>query len=189
MIVGQCTSSNAISGSFFASVDKTVLRECIARRVVNKEVLWLVDEVLGSFSPGIPLGNVTSQLFANVYLHELDWFVKHQLGMQYYVRYCDDFVIILDDPGQIPGVLQRIDEFLRECLHVHLHPHKISVRTWRQGIDFLGYVLKPHATLVRTKTIRRLLRRANQANISSYLGVLSHADSQELSQVIRLAAL
>lgn len=174
---------------FFASLDTVVLRECITRRVESEEVLWLVDEVLGSFSPGIPLGNVTSQLFANIYLHELDWFVRQQLGVRYYIRYCDDFVVIVDDPAQIPDILRRIDGFVRERLHIELHPHKVSVRTWRQGIDFLGYVLKPHATLVRTKTARRLMRRANQANISSYLGVLSHADSHELSQVLRLAAL
>lgn len=174
---------------FFASVDLAVLRECIAHRIESEEVPWLVDEVLGSFSPGIPLGNVTSQLFTNVYLHELDWFVKQQLGVRHYIRYCDDFVMVLDDPGQIPDILRRIDEFVRERLRIELHPHKVSVRTWRQGIDFLGYVLKPHATLVRTKTARCLVRRATQANINLYLGVLSHADSYELSQVLRLVAL
>jgi len=100
---------------------------------------------------GMPLGNLTSQLIANIYLHELDWFVKQGLRQKHYVRYCDDFIILSQDREQLLDLVPQIGEFLQERLALTLHPHKITVRSWHQGIDFLGYVLKPNCTLLRTR--------------------------------------
>lgn len=154
-----------------------------------------------SNSKGVPIGNLTSQLFANIYLNELDQFVKHKLKVWYYARYTDDFVIISESREYLESLLPPIEEFLKIKLELKLHPDKISIRKFHQGIDFLGYVILPHHRQLRTKTRRRIFkklrRRIDQYNrreitedtltssLQSYLGVLSHADSFQLSQEIK----
>ena len=119
---------------------------------------------------GIPLGNISSQLFANIYLHELDWFMKQSLGVKQYIRYCDDFVIVSSDRAYLESLITPIRNFLKTELKLDLHPSKVSIRSWRQGVDFLGYVLLPHAIVVRTKTQKRVHSKVNANNYSSYLG-------------------
>ncbi|PIP30690.1 hypothetical protein COX25_03400 [bacterium (Candidatus Howlettbacteria) CG23_combo_of_CG06-09_8_20_14_all_37_9] len=92
---------------------------------------------------GMPIGNLTSQLFANIYLNELDQFVKHDLQIKYYLRYCDDFVILSDNIGYLKSICAEIDYFLKENLKLSLHPQKVTIRKFREGIDFLGYVVLP----------------------------------------------
>ena len=75
---------------------------------------------------GIPLGNVTSQLFANIYLHELDWFMKQTLGVHWYIRYCDDFVIVSHDKTYLESLIEPIRVFLVIILKLELHPHKVT---------------------------------------------------------------
>lgn len=108
-------------------------------------MLNLVDLVIDSFkysetpanAVGLPLGNVTSQLFANIYLHELDNFVKQTLRKKHYLRYCDDFVILAPQRAQLRALIQPIETFLQERLRLTLHPQKIILRELRQGIDYL----------------------------------------------------
>ena len=133
---------------------------------------------------GLPLGNVTSQLFANVYLHELDFFVKHNLKMKYYLRYCDDFIILHHDRQFLVEMIDTLRGFLKNELLLELHPNKVTINTYHQGIDFLGYVLKPGTVLLRHKTKQRLLLRSNKKNIASYLGVCSHASSHVLQKIL-----
>lgn len=174
---------------FFASVNHNKLLNLLSSSVTDEKVMILLKEIIDSFNviagKGIPLGNVTSQLFANVYMHQLDWFVKHGLRENYYVRYCDDFVIAHPDRQHLMNLLGPIQEFLKDELYLQLHPAKIAIRKWSQGIDFLGYVLKPHCTLLRTKTKSRMLNRVTERNLTSYLGLCSHADSYELQAVIK----
>lgn len=174
---------------FFASVDHRVLLQLVRRRIGDERVIGLLGNIVGSFSAalgkGIPLGNLTSQLFANIYLQELDRFVKHDLGACHYLRYCDDFVILCASRTGAQTTAWRVDAFLRERLLLALHPDKVVVRTWKQGVDFLGYVLMPHATVLRTKTARRMLRRVTPENITSYMGLCAHADALGLAQCIR----
>lgn len=173
---------------FFASVDHQELLDLLSIKVKDEKTLSLLREIIDSFSAapgkGIPLGNLTSQLFANVYMHQFDWFVKQDLREKYYLRYCDDFVIISKDRQHLLELVDRLQVFLKDELQLELHPSKVQIRKWRQGIDFLGYVLKPHCTLLRTKTKRRVLARVNNDNLTSYLGVCSHADSHELEQTL-----
>ncbi len=173
---------------FFANVEHAKLLNLLSISVTDEKVLELLEGIINSFyiSPGqgIPLGNVTSQLFANVYMHQLDWFVKHNLHEEHYIRYCDDFVIISSSRQHLLDLITPIEEFLAAELNLKLHPSKVVIRSWIQGIDFLGYIIKPHCTLLRTKTKHRILMRADSKSISSYLGVLSHADSYELRQIL-----
>lgn len=168
---------------FFDSIDQGVLLLLLKKRIEAGDAFWLFEKIIKSFekSPGtgLPLGNVTSQLFANIYLNELDQFIKRRLKIRYYLRYCDDF-IILGNPRHFPGFLRQISQFLAEQLKLKLHPNKIVVRKFSHGIDFLGYILRPHHILVRTRTKRRIFRRLEAKNFPSYLGVLDHCDSYEL---------
>jgi len=108
---------------------------------------------------GIPLGNVTSQLFANIYLHELDDFIKQQLREKCYLRYCDDFIILSRNKFHLDSLIVPIKQFLSKNLHLELHPKKVILRKLGQGIDFVGYVLFLTITLVRTRTKCRMKKR------------------------------
>lgn len=193
---------------FFNSVDHEILLSIIAKRIKDDDTIWLLKEIIGSFSTkdpierettgdrahlpvrlgsarqGIPIGNLTSQLFANIYLNELDYFVKHSLKVKYYARYTDDFVIISDQRNYLEDIILPTKSFLRSKLKLELHPHKISIRKLKQGIDFLGYVLLPKYRILRTKTKRRMFKRANQNNLASYLGLLKWCDSYYLRQAL-----
>lgn len=87
---------------------------------------------------GIPVGNLTSQLFANIYLDALDQFIKHELGVEAYIRYMDDFVILSPDKEQLRNWLARIEQFLREELKLEFNP-KTTILAAKNGIDFVGY--------------------------------------------------
>ena len=127
---------------------------------------------------------MTSQLFANIYMNELDQFVKHDMKIKYYLRYCDDFVILSNSQDELQEIIERIGEFLNNDLKLSLHPNKVSIRKLNQGIDFLGYVVLPHHTVLRTKTKKRMFKRVNKKNLSSYTGLLSHCDGYELKQKV-----
>ncbi len=142
---------------------------------------------------GIPIGNLTSQMFANVYMNEFDHFIKHELKIKYYARYTDDFIIVSDNTDYLKRLLEPIKLFLKEKLKLELHPSKISIRKYHHGIDFLGYVTLPHHIVLRTKTKKRIMwklrdkmaeykgdlidKTALLASFQSYLGVLFHADA------------
>ncbi len=170
---------------FFYSIDHQILLDLISRKINDQQLLNLIKIIIDSFhiSPGkgLPLGNVTSQLFANIYLNELDQFVKHVLKEKYYIRYCDDFVIVGTDYQHLKNLVTIIDNFLQERLKLILHPNKIEIRKLSQGIDFLGYVTLPHHRVLRTKTKRRIFKRINNKNRISYLGMLKHCSGQLLA--------
>lgn len=195
---------------FFASVDHAILLGILEKKIKDEKLIKLLREIIGSFTSadpalferkGIPIGNLTSQLFANVYLNEFDQFMKHKLKVKHLIRYTDDFVIVSSDENYLRSLLPSISSFLEETLHLHLHPHKVSIRKFAQGIDFLGYIVLPHHRQMRLKTKRRMLRKLNEKasavsagclsneraaqSLQSYLGVLSHADCYRLSEDLR----
>ncbi|MDE2019870.1 MAG: RNA-directed DNA polymerase [Patescibacteria group bacterium] len=150
---------------------------------------------------GIPIGNLTSQLFANVYMNEFDQFVKHVLKVKHYARYTDDFVVVADDPVCLEDLLPRIRQFLKERLMLDLHPKKVAILKFHRGVDFLGYVALPHHRTVRTKTQKRIFKNLErlvaryrtgaiskerlEASLRSYLGVFSHADAKRLEEKLK----
>jgi len=165
---------------FFASVDHQILKELLRKKVKDIDILWFLDEVIDSFPEGIPLGNLTSQIFANIYMNELDQFIKHKLRFKYYLRYADDFLILSGDNKSLQRLIVTIAEFSEINLKLELHPKKIILRNLNWGIDFLGYIVLPYYRLLRTKTKRRILKRVNIKNLPSYLGLLSHANTYKL---------
>ncbi|MEK7536037.1 MAG: reverse transcriptase domain-containing protein [Patescibacteria group bacterium] len=174
---------------FFDTINHEILLRLLKRRIISPGVLQIIEHIIKSFEKtpgrGIPLGNLSSQLFANVYLNELDRFIKHELREKYYLRYCDDFIILSHDRAKLLNLVPKLRNFLKDALKLELHPKKVVVRSWRQGIDFVGYVHKPWAVLVRTKTKERMIKKVNEKNINSYLGVAKHADSHELTQLLK----
>jgi predicted RNase H-like nuclease (RuvC/YqgF family) len=107
----------------------------------------------------MPLGNLTSQFFANVYLNELDYFVKHKLKVKYYIRYVDDFVILHNSKEQIKNWKEQIDNFLREKLKIELHPQKSRIIKLSRGIDFVGFRNFYHYRLLRKRNINNMKRK------------------------------
>jgi retron-type reverse transcriptase len=105
---------------------------------------------------GLPIGNLTSQFFANVYLNQLDQFCKRQLKIKYYLRYADDVVMLSQDKQQLQYWQQRIREFLLQKLKLKLNPTKTKIASIYQGIDFVGYLVKPHRVYVRNKTVNQV---------------------------------
>jgi len=150
---------------------------------------------------GLPIGNLTSQIFANIYLNELDQFIKHKLKIRHYARYTDDFIVVDGDQEYLSSLIPKIENFLERELALKLHPHKVSIRKFSYGIDFLGYVIFPKYRLLRTKTKRRIFKKLRQRikeyqsdqitketlnqSLQSYLGVLSHADTYKLTNELK----
>lgn len=169
---------------FFDSIDHKILLDILSKRTNDEQLMTLFREVISSFNPGLPLGNLTSQLFANVYLNELDQFVKNELRIKGYVRYADDFVLLHKNKEVLIDCRQKIEIFLQERLRLKVHPKKLILKTYASGIDFLGYISFPHHRIIRTKTKRRMFRRISKKNLPSYSGVLKHCRSSNLSKAL-----
>lgn len=207
---GRCFVLKCDIKKFFPTIDHQILYDVIARRIKDTNVLWLIKIIIESFSSefsgdkelkGAPIGNLTSQLFANIYLNELDQFIKQKLKARHYIRYTDDFVILHQNLDFLLKIKEKIENFLKTKLKLSLHPDKVSIRKYRQGIDFLGYVALPKACVLRPKTKRRIFKKLKQKvqqfkdgetkertltqSFNSYLGVLSHAESYKLEQELR----
>lgn len=133
---------------------------------------------------GLPIGNLTSQLFANVYLDAFDHYVKEKLHQPFYIRYTDDAVIVHEDRKYLANLLPWLQAWLWQHRRLELHPRKVEIRKLQQGIDFLGYVTLPEYRVLRTKTKRRMFRHVNETNLASYLGVLEHCSGEKLRQEV-----
>lgn len=184
---------------FFDSINHNILKSILFEKSLDENTRWLIEQIIKSFekSPdkGLPLGNVTSQLFSNIYLNKFDQFVKHKLRARYYIRYCDDFVIVSKGKKYLELLLTQITNFLKNELNLSLHPRKVEIRKSPQGIDFLGYVVLPHYKVLRTNTKKRILGKVkggihmediSNATIQSYLGMLSHCKGYKIAQKLKL---
>jgi RNA-directed DNA polymerase len=220
--------------NFFMSIDKHRLFALLRSRCDQEELLWLTATLLfhdptGDYhlrSPrwllnriprqkslfgverghGLPIGNLTSQFFANVYLNGLDQFVKHTLKCRYYLRYVDDFVLLHPDRSQLVDWRQQIEHYLHTQLELALHPTRRKLRPVANGIDFLGYIVRPDYILCRQRVVNNLnaklrgfqrqlvqtqgrvtaIRYSHEvleallACLNSYLGHFRHADTFKL---------
>jgi hypothetical protein len=144
---------------FFDSVDGGILFGLLQKKIKDENILWLLREIIESNPRGIPIGNLTSQLFANVYLSELDNFVKRELHERYYLRYMDDFLILSADKKRLREIKSSITLFLRERLKLTMHPRKAEIFPIDRGIDFLGYVLRAGERSLRKSTVKRFMKK------------------------------
>jgi len=175
---------------FFFHIDKERLYEIITTRIHDEALLWLARTVIFhdctkevSFKGnrrlrrhipphktlfgtenerGLPIGNLSSQFFSNVYLNELDQFVKHTLKARYYVRYSDDFVLLHEDPKQLLAWREAIATFVQERLRLSLTDPLATPRLVSNGLNFVGYIVRPDYLLVRRRSVRKLKARMVQ---------------------------
>ncbi len=151
---------------YFDNVDHAVLIQIIQRKIKDERVLWLIQRILGNYSiqpgKGMPLGNLTSQFFANIYLNELDHFVKQTLKVKYYLRYVDDFVILHRSPIVLQQWKEQIASFLNQELLLALHPDKSKIIPLSKGIEFLGFKLFFHHRLLKQRNKRAFLRKSRE---------------------------
>ena len=160
---GQLHCFKADISRYFASIDHAVLKRLLRKHIQCHDTLTLLDGIIDS-SPGtpgvgIPLGNLTSQLFANIYLNELDRFAKHELRARYYARYMDDFVILHHDKVQLRHWRDRIERFLQDALRLKTN-NKTQIfpiaLPGGRALDFLGYRIYPTHRLLRKNSIKRM---------------------------------
>lgn len=165
------------------SLKKNILFDLINRHLKNSELLWLIKQIifhdptenyyqkgepaLFQLIPphkslfkipknqGLPIGNLTSQFFANIYLNELDQFAKHQLKIKYYLRYVDDLLLLHHDPKQLKIWGRQLNQFLKEKLKLELHPQKTILQSIYKGINFVGFIVYPNHTLIRNRIVRK----------------------------------
>lgn len=208
---------------YFPSIDYEILRKLLANRIGDQQTMWLIEQIIASGagileaeSPqilfpgddlwaltrlrGLPIGNLSSQFFANVYLHELDKFVKHELRCPAYLRYMDDFVLYADDKSCLHDWKERIRQFLGERLRLQLHGKKSVVAPTQVGLDFCGFRIYPTHRRLRRSNIRRFIKRfkgqrrayqagelslaAWQTSLTCWLAHANHGDTWRLRERI-----
>lgn len=202
---------------YFPSIDCEILLTLIERKVACAETLWLIKTVLesswkygrggtsfvasqpASQKTGIPIGNLTSQFFANVYLNGMDHYIQERLGCRYYLRYMDDFVVFHEDKRFLLSVKEAIKEYLKG-LRLLLHEEKCRVYKSSDGVPFLGMVIFPYRRRLKRDNVVRFKRRLKRfqelhktgqipwrrihQSIQSWIGHAFHADSWRLRELI-----
>jgi retron-type reverse transcriptase len=210
---------------YFYRVDHRTLMDILRRKIDDEDLLWLLGTIINcehtafglplGLSPdecdkaerlmevGMPIGNLTSQMFANIYLNELDQFAKHELRLRYYIRYMDDVIILHQDKKYLHEVKDRIEVFLNEELRLHLN-NKTAIRKVKSGIEFVGFRIFPTHRKYKKKSLRKLMSRLKyvakeyaagrmslekvNATVQSYYGAMQHFNSyglrRKLSQTV-----
>lgn len=189
---------------YFQSINHDVLKAEIRKVIKDAGALVLIDKIIDHNGQmpdgvGIPVGNLTSQLFANIYLNKLDQYIKHTLGAKHYMRYMDDFILLSPDKEQLRRWLADIERFLRDELKLELNP-KTTILAAKNGIDFVGYKHRATHRKVRPDSVKRIKKTIKkyesgkitkeqlQKSIASWTGHTGHADSYNLQKkVIALA--
>ncbi len=177
---------------FFASIYHSVLKNILAEYISDEKILALLSNVIDSYKTepdtavGLPLGNLTSQLFSNIYLNRFDQFVKHRLKEKYFIRYADDFVILSENKIDLQKLIKPLADFLNSELRLVLHPDKIFIKTIGSGVDFLGWNLFPEYRTLRQTTEKRMFGKIKEnpspLSLKSYLGLLSHGNTYKTRQ-------
>lgn len=181
---------------YFYSIDKDILFKIMKKYIKEEELLNLTKLfIYDGNSLGIPIGNYTSQSFANIYLNELDKYVKETLKVKYYLRFMDDFVILEKDKEKCKEILKKIEIFLTNELHLKLNP-KTRIYPNKMGVNFCGYRIFETHILVRNRSKKkikkdikkwnylylnnRLNKKKQELSFNSWLSHVSHADSYNL---------
>ena len=208
---------------YFANIDHEILSNQLARVIGDPRLLVLMNHILASHSEGqrmvwgddlfsvrrigrgLPIGNLTSQFWANVYLNALDHFVKHELRCKGYVRYMDDFLLFGHNKAELKAQGSLIKKWVRGHLRLEVHPDKYHLHATRSGVDFCGFVLFSNGRIrVRSQTARRFHKRHRyqlrlavagelnfekvRAGVAAWIGHVSHAQSYGLRRVVLSAA-
>ena len=192
--------------SFFVSINKNILFEILKKHIKDDFSLWLTHVILfhdpttdyglrssakrfklipnykslfqSPVNHGLPIGNLSSQFFANVLLDVLDQFIKRVLKVKYYIRYVDDFIILGDTTKELKNILEIIELFVTQTINLKLNPKKTIIQPIKHGIDFVGWVVKPHRMQIRKRSFKAAInsfKHFNPAAVNSYLGLMHHS--------------
>jgi len=210
--------------SFFVSIDKNVLCQLLEQKISEPWIMWLTktilfhdprqdvrikghQKLLDLIPPhkslfrqpahlGLPIGNLSSQFFANVYLNPLDQFVKHRLGIRHYIRYVDDMVLLHDLPERLNHAAAEIGKFVSERLNMALNPRKTILQPIGRGVDFVGQIIKPWRRVLRKTTVQNAVATVSRKtgedlvrSTNSYFGLLRQSDHSHGARVrlVRIA--
>ena len=170
---------------FFDNVDHSVLFKILKRKIRDEKTLSLLKEIIDSFEVefkrGIPIGNLTSQIFSNIYLNELDRFVKHELRVKCYLRYGDDFIIFSKTKENLLRIKMQTTVFIENSLKLKLHVKNNLIVRAKYGLKFLGVILYPNGRKLSKRNKIRIRQRLNSRNSSSYWGtVLHHSTTKKI---------
>ena len=185
---------------YFASIPHDNLKEENRRYIGDKKALVLMDRIIDhngilKDGVGIPVGNLTSQLFANVYGNKLDKFCKHVLHIPLFIRYMDDFIILTDNMEQLKEWVKQIEEFLEMEMLLHINP-KSTILYAKNGIDFCGFIHYADHKKVRKQSLRRLKKAVKSYELGeiekdaftrqyeSRLGHMGHADTYHITKAV-----
>ena len=183
---------------FFYSIDKNILYKIINKSVKDKKFLKLTNDIIfqkASKEKGIPIGNYTSQYFANIYLNELDHFIKEKLCIKYYVRYMDDFVLLLRDKEECKLIKNEIEIYLKNNLKLEMN-QKTNYFKSNQGVKFCGYKIENNYIKILKQNKKKIYKKVRKwnldyknnaidvekanASLNSWIGHASHASSMNL---------
>ncbi|GHE35080.1 RNA-directed DNA polymerase [Sphingobacterium griseoflavum] len=172
---------------FYPNVDHDTLKSMLRRKLKDKDLLNLLDEIIDS-ADGLPIGNYLSQYFANFYLTYFDHWIKEVLKIKYYYRYADDIVILSDSKDHLHRVLWQISGYLQDNLKLDVKGNYQVFPVASRGIDFLGYVhFHKHKLLrksIKKRFAAKVKRGAKRESISSYMGWLKHANCRNLIKTV-----
>lgn len=168
---------------FYPSIDHDVLKTLLRKKIKDRDLLWLLDEIIDSAS-GVPIGNYLSQYFANYYLTYFDHWIKEEKRVKYYFRYADDLVILSPDKKQLHDLLADIRSYIQVRLKLQVKDNYQVFPVAARGIDFVGYRFYHSHTMLR-KSIKQNFARMvatgnNAASFASYQGWSNHCDSKHL---------
>lgn len=194
---------------YFDNIDKDILFKILKRKIADKKLLWLLKEIIYSNCTreeienieikrkGLPIGNYTSQLFANIYLNEVDQYVKHNLKIKYHFRYLDDSVLFVKTKEEAKSNLKKIKEFMEENLGLELND-KTQIFKSKQGVNFCGYKINEYRLKIRDRGKRKLKNKIKELKykikigeidskeakkyLAGHVGYIHYADSYNLSE-------
>ena len=177
---------------FYPSIDHDILKTIIRKKIKDKRLLSLLDEIIES-AQGVPIGNYLSQFFANLYLTYLDHWIKEQKKVRYYLRYADDIVILGGDKQQLRDLFYDIQDYLNNKLKLNFKDNWQIFKVDSRGIDFVGYRVFHTHTLLRKRIKKRFCKKINKLNkkqnldkdtykqkICSYIGWIKYCNGHNL---------
>lgn len=186
---------------YFQNIDKNILYNILRRKIKDEKLLWLIKQIIFSNKEdkGIAIGNYTSQLFANIYLNEVDQYIKHDLKVKYYYRYMDDSVIMVKTKEEAKQILEKIKIFLAEELELELNS-KTQIFKSKQGVNFCGYKINEYRLKIRdrgkkklknkVKILRKLIKKGKITSKQAYtylnghIGYIKYANTHNLVKKI-----
>lgn len=169
---------------FFDNIDQQKLIDIILLKISDERAMSLLKEIIGSYSifskKGIPIGNLTSQIFANIYLNEFDRFVKINIQPKAYLRYGDDFIMVSDNLAILKNMRDRSIKFLSEFLHLQMNRKNDIIVKTKRGLKFLGAEIFPGGMRLNGRNWHKVNSRLNHRNVSSYRGLVKKYDVKNL---------